>query len=61
MRYLPDDVARCSGSGDDEEGWREGCDDCQRRTSQSYGDWVVIMAPPPIIVFECEFRIEPDK
>ncbi len=48
-------------SGDDSEGWREGCDDCQRRTSQSYGDWVVVMDPPPIIVFECEFRIEPDK
>ena len=24
---------RCHGSGSDEEGWREGCEDCLRRTS----------------------------
>lgn len=29
---LPADVARCPGVGD-EEGWREGCCDCLRRTA----------------------------
>ena len=52
-------IARCLGSGSYEDGkfyWREGCDDCQRR----YGlrDWI---DPPPIIAFECEYRIGPDK
>ena len=54
---LPRDIARCPGVGDDFDGWREGCEDCQRRTDPG-GDYTPHMAPPPIIVFECEHRIE---
>ena len=52
--------ARCLGSGIYEDGewhWREGCDDCQRRYGWA-GGWI---EPPPIIVFECEYRIGPDE
>ena len=59
--------ARCPGIGSYEDGkwyWREGCNDCQRRLPW-YGDgcedgkgWIT---PPPIIAFECEYRIGPDK
>ena len=55
---LPNDVARCAGVGDDEEGWREGCDVCLRRLSVATGERVVRMLPPPIIVFECEYLID---
>ena len=58
---LPADVARCPGSGSDAEGWREGCSDCMRRTSPPADPerfWM--MAPPPIIVFECESYIPPE-
>ena len=57
---LPNDYARCRGDGSDAEGWREGCEDCMRRTSPP-GDpeRVWMMAPPPIIAFECEFYIQP--
>ena len=58
VRRLPNDVARCAGSGSDEEGWREGCDVCLRRLSVATGDRVVRMLPPPIIVFECEYLID---
>ena len=54
---LPNDVARCAGVGDDEEGWREGCEDCARRT-ESTSDVYAWMMPPAIIVFMCEFRIK---
>jgi hypothetical protein len=57
---LPNDVARCAGVGSESEGWREGCEDCQRRTSLSDGDRIVNMMPPPIIAFWCESRIEPN-
>lgn len=30
---LPNDFARCPGDGSDADGWREGCEDCMRRTS----------------------------
>lgn len=33
MSTLSNDIARCPGVGDDTEGWREGCDDCLRRTA----------------------------
>ena len=59
MTTLPADVARCPGDGSFEDGeqhWREGCDDCLRRTAPGGGQW---MKPPPIIVFECEHRIGP--
>ena len=55
MTILPD-FARCAGDGSDNEGWREGCEDCLRRTTPG-GDQHI--KPPPIIVFECEYRIEP--
>jgi hypothetical protein len=56
---LPNDVARCAGVGDDEEGWREGCDDCIRRLTESTDAVSAWMTPPAIITFSCEFRIEP--
>ena len=58
MRILPDDVARCRGVGNEEEGWREGCDVCLRRLSPSAGPYAANMQPPTIIVFECEYLIE---
>lgn len=58
---LSNDVARCAGVvGDDDEGWREGCDDCMRRTTPSTGDVLAWMMPPAIIAFWCEFRIGPN-
>lgn len=61
MPFLPDDVARCSGVFDEEDGkiyWREGCENCARRTAPANGNVVVNMAPPEIIAFECEYLIE---
>ena len=34
--WLPDDVARCAGVGNDAEGWREGCGRCLRRSAADY-------------------------
>ena len=57
---LPNDVARCPGVGSDAEGWREGCEDCLRRTPPNPDAMrTVWMSPPPIIAFWCEFRIDP--
>lgn len=57
--WLPGDVARCQGVQTDGE-WREGCEDCLRRTAPPANpERVVMMAPPVIIVFECEARIAP--
>lgn len=56
---LLNDVHRCDGVGDDEDGWREGCEHCLRRTAPRTGP-VLMMPPPAIIVFECEAIIEPD-
>lgn len=56
---LPADVARCDGVQDDGV-WREGCDDCLRRTSPPADParvWRV--SPPLLVVFECYLRIEP--
>lgn len=58
---LPNDVARCAGVGNDDEGWREGCDDCARRLAKSTGAVSAWMMPPAIIAFWCEFRIEPQN
>ena len=55
--FLPADVPRCDGVGDDTEGWREGCETCLRRTAKR-GSQVVMMSPPAIIAFECEYLIE---
>lgn len=54
---LPNDIARCAGVGSDDEGWREGCEDCLRRTDPGAGDDVLRMATPPILVFECEYHL----
>jgi hypothetical protein len=59
MTTLPADIARCIGDGSFEHGeqhWREGCDDCLRRTAPGGRRK---MEPPPIIAFECEYRIGP--
>ena len=58
---LPNDVARCAGVGDDEEGWRDGCEDCARRLAESTSAVSAWMMPPAIIAFWCEFRIEPSN
>jgi len=61
MKSLPNDVARCDGSGYQESDgwdWREGCETCLRRTAPR-GDRVQMIAPPAIIAFECEYLIEP--
>jgi hypothetical protein len=57
VRALPFDVARCSGVGSDEEGWREGCDVCFRRLSP--GDEVaqVYIEPPEISESKCKHLI----
>ncbi len=56
---LPADVARCPGYQADGE-WREGCEDCLRRTAVAADHQrVVHMAPPLIVAFECEYRIAP--
>lgn len=56
---LPADVARCAGV-EDEGQWREGCDDCLRRTSPRDLERVWMMAPPDLVGFECEARIGPN-
>ena len=56
---IHDDIARCEGSGND-EGWREGCETCMRRTS-ARNEWSSWMAPPMVIVGECEYLIEPKE
>jgi hypothetical protein len=61
MNTLHSDIARCDGIGSEEDGewhWREGCDDCLRRTAPRSGVHSFI-APPPIIAFWCEYHIEP--
>lgn len=58
-RTLPADVARCPGVISDEDGWREGCADCLRRTTPKIDHpRVAYMEPPPVIVFFCEYLIE---
>lgn len=61
MNKLLNDVARCNGVGFDEDGewgWREGCETCLRRTAPR-PEYCSMIAPPPIIAFECEYLIEP--
>lgn len=61
MKYLPSDVARCDGYGSVEDGvqyWREGCENCLRRTAPR-PEQVCMVSPPLIIAFECEYLIEP--
>ena len=61
---LPPDIERCPGVGEQEGHewfWREGCDDCARRFDPFSGapPGSPTMAPPPIVVFECEARLSP--
>ena len=58
---LPNDIARCAGVGDEKDGFREGCEDCRRRTEKPTSGISAHMTPPAIIVFECEFRIPPSE
>jgi len=54
------EVLGCPGEGYLEDGqwdWREGCEDCLRRTNPDPGAGTV--EPPLIVVFECELRIAP--
>jgi hypothetical protein len=59
MNWLPNDDARCNGYGSDEEGWREGCETCLRRTAPREGIGPTI-TPPPIVAFQCPNLIEPE-
>ena len=59
---MTSDTARCNGVGSIEDGvqyWREGCETCLRRTAPR-AERVVMMEPPAIIAFECEYLIEPE-
>ena len=57
--WLPNDVARCPGRQAEGE-WREGCEDCLRRTAPpSEGPWDVFMPAPPMTADGCEYRIAP--
>jgi len=57
---LPYDIARCNGVLSAGK-WREGCEDCLRRTEAGRKEWQAYLAPPQIVVFECEYRIDPDE
>ena len=56
---LPYDIARCQGVGSENEGWREGCETCLRRTAPGSPHRQAWMEPPAIIAFWCEYLIEP--
>ena len=57
---LPTDVESCEGVNAEGQ-WREGCEDCQRRTSPPANPQRGRrMSPPLIVVFECESRIPPE-
>lgn len=67
FRILPADTARCKGAGYEEPlgnglaawEWREGCEDCLRRTSPGASERQPWIEAPAIIVIACEWRIEP--
>lgn len=54
------DYARCNGY-QTQDGWRDGCEDCLRRTSPGREHYQPYILPPTIIVFECESRIAPGE
>jgi len=61
INFLPNDVARCNGvqyEKDGSQSWREGCETCLRRIAKR-PQQVLMMEPPAIITFECEFVIPP--
>ena len=52
-------LERCPGEGfweGPEFHWREGCDDCIRRTAT---EGSVTVQPPQVITFECPYRLAP--
>lgn len=57
-------IAHCPGEGymgnleDGQWYWREGCEDCLRRTNPDPDAGTV--EPPLIIAFKCELRIAPN-
>jgi hypothetical protein len=57
MKNLHNDTARCNGVGNDKDGWREGCERCLRRIAPRL-KYCLMMEPPPIVVFECDYLIE---
>lgn len=61
---LPNGIARCAGVGFTEDDgifyWREGCDDCLRRTATFESDCAPIIEAPFFVPFECEYRIDPN-
>lgn len=62
MNQLPHDIARCDGISYEEDGvlyYREGCEHCLRRTAPR-PPRAIIIRPPEIIGFWCEFLIEPE-
>lgn len=54
-KHLPDGIPRCIGVGSDDEGWREGCEDCARRLDIDPIKYYYFTEPPYIIAFWCEF------
>lgn len=62
---LPNDIARCAGVSETENGvthWRDDCETCMRRTAPpSTSAWAAMMRPPEIIAFQCEYLIEPEE
>lgn len=59
---LPDDIARCPGVGNQEEGFMEDCETCERRTlPPADPERVWWMTPPEVIAFWCEYLIEPKR
>ena len=50
----------CAGAAylTDEGDWREGCEDCRRRTDLPH-DRQTYMMTPTLVVFECYARIAP--
>lgn len=60
MNWLPNDDGRCNGYRSDEDGWREGCETCLRRTAPRPAVYRLI-PPPPIIAFQCPRLIEPEE
>ena len=61
MNNLPNEIARCDGAWYDDgedSGWGEGCETCLRRMAPRPAEPIMI-APPLIIAFECEYLIEP--
>jgi len=55
---LPYDVSRCRGEQIDGE-WREGCEDCLRRTAPWNPYRQVVMLPPEFSQGRCPERIAP--